>query len=303
MRFLIADNDASVRSLLAEIIEDHDFGEVVEEMAAGILMDSNLLSLKNIDILIADIPVEGVQKVMNSTSSFKGKIIVVSKETGKETPGLHYAAGVEYHVSKPVDRLEIAGVVKRVMEHLSLEKSIHDIQQILSTLDLATHKNAPFQNLAGKSIVASGEFLLAELGMMGESGCTDLLDMLEFMFQYENQMHSLKEFPPLKDIFTKIAENRLGPSVAPAELNKEAKASEQRVRRAILQALKHLASLGLTDYSNPKFEEHATKFFDFSEVRKKMLELENNLPHSSSSVRINTKRFIKVLYVESKKRM
>ncbi|WP_341465735.1 DNA-binding domain-containing protein [Clostridium pasteurianum] len=44
-------------------------------------------------------------------------------------------------------------------------------------------------------------------------------------------------------------------------MKKEIKASEQRVRRAILQGLTHIASLGLTDYSNPKFEDYASKFF------------------------------------------
>ncbi|WP_341465738.1 DNA-binding domain-containing protein [Clostridium pasteurianum] len=40
-------------------------------------------------------------------------------------------------------------------------------------------------------------------------------------------------------------------------------------------------------------------FFDFTEVRKKMMELENEI--LNSHIRINTKKFIKVLYMESKK--
>ena len=53
---------------------------------------------------------------------------------------------------------------------------------------------------------------------------------------------------------------KLGELASEADIEKERKASEQRVRRAIYQSLNHLASLGLTDFSNPKFESYAPKF-------------------------------------------
>lgn len=62
----------------------------------------------------------------------------------------------------------------------------------------------------------------------------------------------------------------------------------------------HLASLGLIDYSNQKFEEYSSKFFDFEEIRKRMLELENAVNPSKSHVKINMRKFIKVFFIESR---
>lgn len=105
----------------------------------------------------------------------------------------------------------------------------------------------------------------------------------------------------MKDIFANVASKRLGASASAVELSKEIKASEQRVRRAIFQTLSHIVSLGLTDYTHPKFENYASKFFDFTEIRKKMLELQNNVEPSLSQARINTKKFVQVLYMEAKR--
>jgi two-component system, response regulator YcbB len=78
------------------------------------------------------------------------------------------------------------------------------------------------------------------------------------------------------------------------------KASEQRVRRALYQALIHIASLGLTDYANPKFEAYSSTFFEFSEVRKKMLELDDKSEKASNQSRINMKKFIQALFMEAR---
>jgi two-component system response regulator YcbB len=78
------------------------------------------------------------------------------------------------------------------------------------------------------------------------------------------------------------------------------KAGEQRIRRAIHQALEHIASLGLTDYTNPKFENYSSSFFDYTQVRMKMLELEGKSQDENSHSRINIKKFIQALYWEAK---
>ena len=97
-----------------------------------------------------------------------------------------------------------------------------------------------------------------------------------------------------------MVKKRLGKNASEADIKKEIKASEQRIRRAISQSMTHLASLGLIDYSNQKFEEYSSKFFDFEEIRKKMLELENAVTPSKSHVKINMRKFIKVFYMESR---
>ena len=307
MRFFIVDDDQGVRSMLADIIEEDGLGKVVGETDDGFHINSDLLELKKVDILLIDLlmPIQdGIQTVRALGPHFRGKTIMISQIESKNMICEAYSLGVEYYITKPVNRLEILAVIRKVEERLRLQKSISFIQKTLQ--DFTFEKPQEKQEPPGskKEILTAGHFLLSELGMIGEAGSKDLLDILGYLYEKETEaVHSLNAFPSLKDIFINIASIKLGSSAASAELNKEIKASEQRVRRAIFQALSHMASLGLTDYTHPKFENYASKIFDFTEIRKRMSELQNNIESSQSQIRINTKKFVQVLYLEAKQSM
>ncbi len=306
MHFFIVDDDEAIRSMLAEIIEDYDLGEVVGEADNGYSIDSQLLNSKKVDILIIDLlmPIrDGLETVRDLGNDFLGKTIMLSQVEDKEMIGKAYSFGIEYYITKPINRLEVIGIIQKVMEHMQLQKSIYSIQKALNLLQFGKSNDETNHNFADKTIVNSGQFFLRELGIIGESGSKDLLNMIEYLFKYEKEKSFEQEFPSLKNIFINVAMKKLGSLCESIDLKKEVKASEQRVRRSIFQALNHLASLGLTDYSNPKFEDYAANFFDFTEVRKKMLELQNGIESSISTTHINTKKFVKVLYIESKKRL
>lgn len=307
MRFFIVDDDQGVRSMLADIIEDHGLGEVVGETDDGANINGELLELKKVDILMIDLlmPIrDGIQTIRALGPEFSGKMIMISQIESKNMIGEAYSLGVQYYITKPVNRLEILAVIRKVEEHLRLQKSISDIQKTLQGYHFVNTLEKHGPAVAEKKIVTSGRFLLSELGMIGEAGSKDVLDMLAYLYQNETEsVQSPLTFPSLKEIFTNIAETKLGSLAASTERNKEIKASEQRVRRAIFQTLTHVASLGLTDYSHPKFENYASKFFDFTEIRKRMLELQNDLEPSQSQARINTKKFVQVLYLEAKRSM
>lgn len=134
--------------------------------------------------------------------------------------------------------------------------------------------------------------------MIVESGSKDLLDILEILYEQEQSSQYHFTFPTLKQLYDDLATLHLPIQVTESELQKERKASEQRIRRAVYQGLSRVASLGLTDFLNPKFEAYASKFFDFPEVRKKMLELQGKTEHLQ--YRVNIKKFIQVLYIEAK---
>jgi len=74
------------------------------------------------------------------------------------------------------------------------------------------------------------------------------------------------------------------------------KAAEQRMRRAVQSALRHLVALGLEDYAHPRFEKYAATFFDFAEVRCEMRRVENNGPYGG---KISLKRFVNALAHEA----
>ncbi|MGF6952258.1 two-component system response regulator YcbB [Neobacillus sp. B4I6] len=304
MNFYIVDDDEVHRSMLAQIIEDEDLGDIIGEAEDGFMLEKNLMILKYVDILFIDLlmPVcDGLETIRRLKGEFSGKIIMISQVESKELIGEAYTLGVEYYISKPINRIEVLSVIRKVMERIQLEKSISEIQKSLNTVfNLQQPKQETANVLKKTSIVTAGEFLLSELGILGESGSKDLLDILQYLDQYE-QYHTFEQFPPLKEIFVQITLKKLGTPAAQIDIQREVKASEQRVRRAIYQSLNHLASLGLSDFSNAKFENYASKFFDFTIVRKKMTELQKNPKATASSTRINTKKFIQVLYFESKR--
>lgn len=304
MRFFLVDDDEVVRSILSEIIEDFDLGEVVGEAENGSTVDCNLLEYKKVDILIIDLlmPIkDGINTVKDLGTEFKGKIIMISQVENKEMIGNAYSLGVEYYITKPINRIEFIEISHKVIEHMKLQKSIDEIQKTLSILGTAKLVSKNFSTSSEKSILNAGQFILTEIGMISESGSKDILNILEYLAQHEKDTPIEHEFPSLKDIFINLATKKSNFSGNEDDIKKEIKACEQRIRRAIFQSLNHLASLGLTDYSNPKFEEYASKYFHFIEVRKKMMEIENEDDRPSSPTRINIKKFIKTLYIEAKK--
>jgi two-component system response regulator YcbB len=307
MRYFIVDDDEAIRSMLAEIIEDYDLGEVIGEAENGAAINGELLTSKAIDILIIDLlmPIrDGIQTVRELKPEFNGRIIMLSQVEDKEMIGNAYSLGVHYYITKPINRLEVISIIQNVMEHIRLQNVICNIEKNLHVLNSEKTIHTPSSATTSRNAISTaGQYLLAELGMISESGCKDLLYILDYLHQYENEQPFQHEFPSLKDIFNSVAAKKLGaPSPDLNDIKKESKALEQRVRRALFQGLIHLASIGVTDYTNPKFEEYAPKFFDFTEIRKMMLNLQNNIKPSISHSHINIKKFVKVLFLESKKR-
>ena len=151
---------------------------------------------------------DGIQTIHDLDGDFSGKIIMISQVEDKQMVGKSYSLGVEYYITKPINRLEVVSVIQKVIEHIRLEKSVCDIRKTLNILEFGREKNRLDDTV--KNITLSGQFLLTELGMIGESGSSDLLDMLEYLSQYEKQNPFDHEFPPLKGIFTTIATKKLG---------------------------------------------------------------------------------------------
>jgi two-component system response regulator YcbB len=303
MFFYITDDDEVFRSMLSQIIEDEELGDVVGEAEDGSLLDAHSLALKHVDILFIDLlmPIrDGIQTVRSLVKSFKGKIIMISQVESKEMIGEAYSLGIEYYITKPLNRIEVISVVQKVMERIRFERSIQDIQKSISHVFEWNSPKEQMPSTEEKKITDWGQVLLSELGIAGDNGSRDLLDIIDYLYQYETKLASNSEFPILKDIFTHISLKKLGTSASQDEVERERKASEQRVRRAISQSLNQLAYLGLNDFANPKFENYATKFFDFTTVRQRMTELKQASLASSTNTRINAKKFIQALYFEAK---
>ncbi|MCE4047918.1 MULTISPECIES: response regulator [Bacillaceae] len=307
MRFFLVDDDGAIRSVMRHIIEGEKLGSVIGEAETGCKVTSNVLQFNDIDIVIMDLLMperDGIETIKSWNREFKGKVIMLSQVETKELIGDAYAEGVDYYVTKPINKKELVAVINKVIQSIQLEKTVNDIRCSLNSLLTSNGKNTADGTAVAQAsvkIVESAEFLLSELGIIGENGSKDLLEMVQYLYEHEINDGFDLHFPSLKELFEKLSFMRLGEAASPLELNRETKASEQRVRRAIYQSITHWANIGLSASTNAKFENYATKFFDFSTIRCKMTELSNEQEVSPKQVKIHTKKFIQVLYFEAKK--
>jgi len=280
MNILLIDDDEAIRMMLQDIIEDYNLGEVVASLPSAADLTNSLLALHHVDILMPGI--DGIAAVSQIKKDFAGKIIMLSQVESKDLVGKAYEQGVNYYITKPLNRNEIVSVIKNVSEHLRLESFAHNLQSSLASLtpqSMAAPAPAP-------SPAQKGTALLQELGIANAPGAQDLLDIISYLTRHPGMN------PSLKQLFTNVASERPATSDAP----REAKAMEQRLRRTIYQAHVHLATLGAVDYTNPRFEEYAPVYFDYSDIRNTMRLIENDEKPSLSQVHINTKKFIFALY-------
>lgn len=285
MNILLIDDDEAIRMMLQDIIEDYNLGEVVASLPSAAELTNSLLALHHVDILIIDMlmpGIDGIAAVSQIKKDFTGKIIMLSQVESKDLVGKAYEQGVNYYITKPLNRNEIVSIIKNVSEHLRLESFAHNLQNSLASLTPQTMAApAPAPSPAQK-----GTALLQELGIANAPGTQDLLDIISYLTRHPGMN------PSLKQLFTNVASER----PATSDAAREAKAMEQRLRRTIYQAHVHLATLGAVDYTNPRFEEYAPVYFDYSDIRNTMRLIEDDEKPSLSQVHINTKKFIFALY-------
>ena len=291
MNIMIIDDDDAIRMMLQDIIEDYRLGTVIESLPSAATLSNALLAMRQIDILIIDMlmpGIDGIQAVTKIKTGFTGKIIMLSQLESKDLVGKAYEYGVDYYITKPLNRNEIVSILRNVSEHLRLESFAQNLQHSLASL---SPQSAPAP-VTRSGIRQHGESILKDMGIAGAPGTTDLLDILQVL-----DKQPVNTTPSLKTIFMTVAQSRPGT----ADAAKEAKAMEQRLRRTIYQAHINLATMGAVDYTNPKFEEYAPLYFDYTDIRNTMKLIEDEEKPSMQQVHINTKKFILALFDAARK--
>ncbi|MGG4451405.1 response regulator [Brevibacillus porteri] len=302
IRFFLIEDDAVVRRMLERIIQDSGLGEIVGQASDG--SHVSIDQLYGVDVILIDLlmpGLDGIQTIKKlQADGFAGRFIMVSQVENKEMIGEAYLQGIDTFIQKPINRLEVMAVLKRVSDYLSLEASLQTIRKSLQILDVKAkephtgglkNQSSDQDNLAQKA-----RKLLLQLGIASEAGAPDLLLIMEWLVQDERQGDKLHELQ-LKELYTQIL-LKVHTSLNEHGITKEVRAMEQRIRRMVLQAFTHLSSLGLTDYANPTFEHFAPRLFDFQEIRQRMQELEAG--EKTTKCRISVKKFLSVFYMEAK---
>lgn len=287
--------------MLSRIVDESGLGEVIGEAGDG--SQASAAAVREADIVILDLLMpgrDGIETVKAlRDEKYSGRFIMISQVENKEMIGEAYQQGVDTFIQKPINRLEVLAVLRRVSDHLLLEKSMQTIRNSLRTLErTGTADAAPGIPLyKDKPIEQQARSLLLQLGVAGEAGAPDLIRIMTWLKEQEQGHSVLPDLPPLKAIYEQVALRSRKEAGADAHLQKDVRAIEQRIRRLTLQTLTNLASLGLSDYGNPTFEYFASRLFDFQEVRLRMRELEEQ--SKSSASKINLRKFLYVFYIES----
>ncbi|MCE5173423.1 response regulator [Paenibacillus profundus] len=299
LKFYLVEDDHAVRKMLSRIVNESGLGEVVGEAGDGSC--ASVIDVQDADVVIIDLLMpgrDGIETVKAlREENYGGRFIMISQVENKEMIGEAYQQGVDTFIQKPINRLEVLAVLRRVSEHLLLEKSVQTIRNSLSLLEVSGTADIKAGMILQKerSIEQQARSLLLQLGIAGEAGTSDLIRIMKWLKEQEQEQSILPDLPPLKTIYEQVAIcSRQQPE---ANLQKDVRAIEQRIRRLALQALTHLSSLGLTDYGNPTFEYFASRLFDFQEVRLRMRELEEQ--SKSSASKLNLRKFLYVFYIES----
>ena len=283
MRYFIVDDDRASRMMLTHIINESMLGTVIGEAANGeeaipqILMTQPDFVL--IDLLMPHLDgIATIERLLENR--FNGSFIMISQVVNKEMVAEAYEKGVEFFIHKPINKIEVQTILRKTEEQHRLKSSIQAIRQSLTSFETP-------QMQVKKTVRDHVQSILNDMGIVGGVGSEDITKIIEHLV---SEKHNLAPLPPLKEIYEKLA---MLTKTSPDDILKESKAIEQRIRRTILAAMINLANLGIVDYTNSEFEYYAPRYFDLTDIRQLMNQIERN---SERKAKVNIKKFIQVLY-------
>ncbi|MGA8943633.1 MAG: response regulator [Thermoactinomyces sp.] len=275
MNFFIVDDDPAVRAMLVEIIEDEELGKVVGEAESGVEIDSDLLQMKNVDILLIDhlMPRKDGLDTIRDLKGFRGEIVMISQVSAHKVREEAYRLGIYNYIMKPIIRSEVERVLSNLIKMVRQERKI---RRILGDREKDNGLNP---------LIRAGIEELKALKIYGVSGSQELLDLLLLLEQHEKEYGIFHEIPNLKKLYEQLARKRLGQDADSVQINRKVKKIERRLGRAIERSYDHFSAMLADDYMYHISLENASRYFDYHGIRNR-------------SVRI--KKFLMVFYQEAK---
>ncbi|WP_432408446.1 response regulator [Wukongibacter sp. M2B1] len=290
--FYIIEDDKVVQNILNRIIVKNNLGDIVGSSNNGMKAIDDIKRF-NPHIVLIDLllpKIDGI-KIVSAIKEAGCKVhfIMISQVTSKEMIAKAYNEGIEFFINKPINVIEVISVIDKVKEKIrmseviqSFENAIKGIQSLSEYTSNRTSKKYGYKDRIEK--------VLAQLGILGEAGTNDIVEIILWLIeQDEDTEKSIRKyklsglFKHLNDRYNK--EYNISSNVA---------AIEQRVRRAISKALKNVANLGVEDYGNEVFIKYSSSLFDFREVRKQM---DFARGKSNFQGKISVKKFIEGIIV------
>lgn len=279
MRIYLIDDDSAVLSVLRLLIEDGGLGTVAgsSQSASDALED---LRICNADIVLVDLlmpEMDGITFVQRAKRQFPElHFVMLSQVTSKDMVGEAYTAGVDFFISKPVNGIELTGVLTKVNELLTMERTMRQVRSLMQ-LDRPDAKPQPSAAAAPQTLegveLEKLKTVLQRLGLSGDPAYADLLQLVGYLA-------------------TQGRSEQMTVAQLCGRFSLSPKAMEQRIRRAAAAGMTNLASLGIEDYANDVFTEYAGTLFNFEQVRKEMNCIRGK---SSEHGRVSVRRFLYAL--------
>ncbi|MCX8047948.1 MAG: response regulator, partial [Anoxybacillus gonensis] len=196
MRFFLIEDDAVVRKMLEKMIHESGLGEVVGQAEDG--LDVSIDQLYAVDVVLIDLLMPGLDGIQTMkklrAQGFTGPFVMISQVENKEMIGQAYLHGIDTYIHKPINRYEVVFVLKRVADYLSVASSLDSIRRLVQTLE---NTKQPTATNHEPTLEQKARQLLLVLGIAGETGTADLLAIIRWLFEQEQQGRSIHDLPPL----------------------------------------------------------------------------------------------------------
>ncbi|MGV8980900.1 response regulator [Clostridium sp.] len=225
----------------------------------------------NPDIVLVDLFIPGVDglSLVKSAKSMHPEMqfIMVSQVSAKNMIEKAYKNGVEFYIQKPINAVEIETIIKKVSESLETNRTLNKIQKLFNKDTNALDSNS----LKSGNEVQTIKNIMLRIGIIGEAGSKDLIDITVFLRGKNENMGNYT----LNQLCKRFDDSP--------------KSMEQRIRRTISIGMTNIANIGIEDYMNDVFVEYSTGLFNFEQVKKEMDYIRKK---SSDRGKVTIKKFI-----------
>lgn len=247
MRYYIIDDDVNIVRILANLIEENGSGEVIGSSNDGETALKEIL-MCNPDIVLVDLllPKLDGNSLVREVKLLKPKIkfIMISQVSDVKLIEDSYNSGIEFFISKPINKIEVEKVTSKVAEKIEIENMLNSIKKVFK--NTSTEKNTEDNNI---KIIKR---ILSKFGMLGEKGTNDIIKICMYLLETKKSFEECN----FNDLCCIIGDSP--------------KTVQQRIRRAIKTGLTNLAYIGVEDYYNESFQDYSKGMFDFASVKAEM---------------------------------
>ena len=274
VRIYIMEDDPSIIHNLSRIIISEKLGQICGDSADGMPTTGEILATRP-DVILMDFFMpqrDGIEVITDlRAQGFTGKCVMLSQVSDKTLIGKAYSAGINFFISKPINLLEVRGVLQNVTQQVANERTLASIRSMFSgTPDTPAPPSDEAQRLRRVQNV------LGSLGMSGEKGSADILKMCGYL--YENHL-----------TVAQTSVGQLCEALCPTPKN-----MEQRARRAVAAGMVNLAHMGCEDYTNETFARYSGSLFPFQEIRAEMDHIRGRRPTGG---KVSLKKFLDGLMI------